>query len=77
MEEEVYLKRFGAHTIAKFLACMFITEQIPAREIKCLIKSHGDSALVVSTEADLMTSKRHLGNTESQNDPGWKGPQGS
>ena len=38
MEKEVYLKRLGAHTIAKFLAGMFVTEQLPARQAKCLIR---------------------------------------
>lgn len=37
-EQEVYLKRFGAHTIAKFLACMFVVEEFPARQAKCLIR---------------------------------------
>ncbi len=36
MEKEVYLKRLGAHTIAKFLAGMFVMEQLPARQAKCL-----------------------------------------
>ena len=35
-EKEVYLKRLGAHTIAKFLAGMFVMEQLPARQAKCL-----------------------------------------
>ena len=37
-EKEVYLKRFGAHTIAKFLASMLVTELFPARDAKCLIR---------------------------------------
>ena len=37
-EKEVYLKRLGAHTIAKFLAGMFVTEQLPARQAKCLMR---------------------------------------
>jgi len=37
-EKEVYLKRLGAHTIAKFLAGMLVMEQLPARQAKCLIR---------------------------------------
>ena len=35
-QKKVYLKRLGAHTIAKFLAGMFVMEQLPARQAKCL-----------------------------------------
>ena len=38
MEKEVYLKRLGAHTIAKFLAGIFVAEQLPARQAKCLTR---------------------------------------
>ena len=37
-EKEVYLKRLGAHTIAKFLAGIFVAEQLPARQAKCLTR---------------------------------------
>ena len=37
-EKEVYLKRLGAHTIAKFLAGIIVAEQLPARQAKCLIR---------------------------------------
>ena len=36
--EKVYLKRLGAHTIAKFLAGIFVAEQLPARQAKCLTR---------------------------------------
>lgn len=38
-EKEVYLRRFGAHTMAKFLACMLVTELFAARQAKCLIRN--------------------------------------
>ena len=37
-EKEVYLRRFGAHTMAKFLACMLVTELFTDKQAKCLIR---------------------------------------
>ena len=58
-EKEVYLKRLGAHTIAKFLACMFVMEQLPARQAKCLMRYSS----VLESKSQTFSTTEHTGLT--------------
>ena len=58
-EKEVYLKRLGAHTIAKFLAGMFVMEQLPARQAKCLIRYSS----VLESKSQTFSTTEHAGLT--------------